>query len=77
MLVVKFEAIQIELKRLPRVAKPQLAKIVSQLRGTQIVDLIIEERTDTAHSARIRIDGFGLQAFKGQVLQQPLILRVK
>jgi len=38
---------------------------------------MIEERTDTAHSARIRIDGFGLQAFKGQVLEQPLILRVK
>jgi len=27
--------------------------------------LMIEERTDTAHSARIRINGFGLQAFKG------------
>jgi len=68
-LVVKFEAIQIELERLSRVAKPELAKIVSQLRCTQIVDLMIEERTDTAHSARIRFDGFGLQAFKGQVLE--------
>jgi len=38
---------------------------------------MVKKRTDTAHSARIRIDSFGLQAFKGQVLQQPLILRVK
>jgi len=38
---------------------------------------MIKKRTDTPNGARIRIDGFGLQAFKGQVLQQPLILRVK
>ena len=77
MLVIKLQAIQIELDRLPRVAQTQLAEVVGQLRGTQIIDLMIEERTDTAYSARIRIDGFGLQALKGQVLQQPLVLRVK
>ena len=56
------------IRSLPRVANTQLAKVVGQLRGTQIIDLMIEERTDTANGARIRVDRFGLQGLQRQVL---------
>ncbi len=55
----------------------KFGEVVGQLRLGQVVDPVIEARTDAADGARIGFDGLRLQALELEVLQVCLVLPVK
>jgi hypothetical protein len=76
-LVVKLEAMKIEFDRGPGVAFAQRTKIIGELGCGQIIDIVVKKLTAAANGARIGIDGFWLQAFECEMLQQALVLSVE
>ncbi|HBG96987.1 MAG TPA: hypothetical protein DDY14_17040, partial [Chromatiaceae bacterium] len=54
--VVELQPIQIQLHRRPRADLQQPGEVIRQLLGAQVIDPLVEVRTDPAHAQDIRID---------------------
>ena len=52
----------------------QIAEIISQLGFGQLVNVVIEIRTDAPHGAGIGFDRLGLEAFEFKVFKMRLII---
>jgi hypothetical protein len=55
----------------------QVTEVVGQLRGRQVVDLVVEVVAHAPDGAGIGVDGLGLQALEFEVLEVGLVLLIK
>lgn len=72
--IEEFEAVQIELNGTPGVRLQQFREVIGQLLFGQIVDLVVEIRTDASYRAGLSFNRLWLQPFQLQVLQMRLII---
>jgi len=74
---VELEAIQVKLDRAPGVRFDQVAEIVGELLGRELVNCVVEVVAHAPDGAAVGINGLGLQAFALEVFEMGLVALIK
>ena len=75
--IVELESVEIELNHAPGVGVEKIRKIISELLGREVRDVMLELGANPADSAGVSLNGFGLYSLELEVLPMGVVVALE